>query len=276
MRAVYVIAAQELLDALRNKWVLSATLVLAGFALALSYLGSAPVGTVGVAPLGVTVVSLSSLTVFLLPLLGLLLSYDAVVGESERGTLLLLLSYPVRRWQFLCGKFLGHLAVLVIAVVIGYGAAGALVVWRVEAVATQEIAAYGVMMASSILLGAVFVGLGYGISSYVRERATAAGAALAAWLGIVVIYDFVLLGALTSGDGAGLSKGLFNGLLLVNPADAYRLLNLSSFEMTANLTGMAGMISSGNATAIAGLGSLILWMVVPMLVAGLIFARKEP
>jgi Cu-processing system permease protein len=276
MNTVFVITAQELLDALRNKWVLSATLVLAGFALALTYLGSAPVGTVGVAPLGVTVVSLSSLTVFLLPLLGLLLSYDAVVGESERGTLLLLLSYPVRRWQFLLGKFIGHLAVLVIAVVIGYGAAGLLAILRLEEIASQEVAAYGVMMASSILLGAVFIGLGYGISSFVRERATAAGVALAVWLTIVVIYDFVLLGALTSGNGAGLSDGLFNSLLLVNPADAYRLLNLSTFELTANLSGMAGMVSNGQATALASLGSLILWVAVPMLGAGLIFSRKEP
>ena len=42
------------------------------------------------------VVSLSSLTIFLVPLIALLLSHDAIVGEAERGTLLLLLSYPVR------------------------------------------------------------------------------------------------------------------------------------------------------------------------------------
>ena len=42
-----------------------------------------------------TVVSLASLTVFLVPLIALLLAYDAIVGEAERGTLLLLLAYPV-------------------------------------------------------------------------------------------------------------------------------------------------------------------------------------
>ncbi|MBT7760555.1 MAG: ABC transporter permease [Rhodospirillaceae bacterium] len=275
MRAAFVIARQEFLDALRNKWVLSATLVLAGFALTLAYLGSAPVGTVGVAPLGVTVVSLSSLTVFLLPLLGLLLSYDAVVGESERGTLLLLLSYPVRRWQFLMGKFLGHLVVLTVAVVMGYGAAGLFAAWQLDNITAQEACAYGVMMASSILLGAVFVGLGYTISSFVRERATAAGVALSVWLGLVVIYDFILLGVLTKG-GDFLGNGLFNGLLLANPADAYRLLNLSSFDVTANLTGMAGLASNGQATAIASLISLALWVAVPTVVAGLIFSRREP
>ena len=48
----------------------------------------------GVRALDVVIVSLSSLTI-LLPLIALLISHDAIVGEMERGTLLLLLSYPV-------------------------------------------------------------------------------------------------------------------------------------------------------------------------------------
>src|SRR3546814_18767082 len=89
-------------------------------------LGSTPTGTVGASPFGGVVVSLASLTIFLLPLLALLLSFDAVVGEAERGTLLLLLAYPVGRWQVVLGKFLGHASLLALATVIGYGAAGAL------------------------------------------------------------------------------------------------------------------------------------------------------
>src|SRR3546814_13191470 len=87
-------------------------------------LGSTPTGTVGASPFGGVVVSLASLTIFLLPLLALLLSFDAVVGEAERGTLLLLLAYPVGRWQVVLGKFLGHASILALAPVIGYGAAG--------------------------------------------------------------------------------------------------------------------------------------------------------
>ena len=38
----------------------------------------------------------------------MLLAYDAIVGEADRGTLALLLSYPVARWQVMAGKFAGH------------------------------------------------------------------------------------------------------------------------------------------------------------------------
>ncbi len=103
------IAAKEIREGFRNRWVLATTLLLGLLALTLSFLGSAPTGSTGASALDVIVVSLSSLTIFLLPLIALLLSHDAIVGEAERGTLLLLLGYPVARWQVIVGKFLGHL-----------------------------------------------------------------------------------------------------------------------------------------------------------------------
>lgn len=124
MNAIVTVAFKELRDGLRNRWVVASTLLLAALALGLTLLGSAPTGTLGVSSLAVIVVSLASLSIFLIPLIALLLSYDALVGELERGTLLLLLSYPIARWQILIGKFLGHGAILAIATVLGYGAVG--------------------------------------------------------------------------------------------------------------------------------------------------------
>ena len=68
-----------------------------------------------------------------MPLIALLISHDAIVGEMERGTMLLLLSYPVARWQVLLGKFLGHLAILAFATCLGYGAGRWRAGWRPEA-----------------------------------------------------------------------------------------------------------------------------------------------
>ena len=73
-------------------------------ALALGFMGSAPTGSVKVDPLTVTVVSLSSLSIFLIPLIAMLMAYDALIGEIERGTMALLLSYPLLRWQILVGQ----------------------------------------------------------------------------------------------------------------------------------------------------------------------------
>ncbi len=53
-----------------------------------------------------TVASLTSLTVYLVPLLALLMSFDAVAGEVERGTLPLLPHLPRRAGGDPLGKFL--------------------------------------------------------------------------------------------------------------------------------------------------------------------------
>src|SRR5207248_10057384 len=98
---------KEIREAVRNRWVLAATLLLAGLALSLTFLGSTPTGDVGVRALDVVIVSLSSLTIFLVPLIALLISHDAIVGDMERGTMLLLLPYPVGRSQVVRGQFAG-------------------------------------------------------------------------------------------------------------------------------------------------------------------------
>ena len=97
---VLKLAMQEVRAGLRNRWVVATTLLLAALSLSLVLLGSAPTGAVSADPMAVVVVSLASLTIFLVPLIALLLSFDAIVGEQEPGTLMLLLSYPVARWRW--------------------------------------------------------------------------------------------------------------------------------------------------------------------------------
>jgi Cu-processing system permease protein len=275
MKPCLIIAWQEVRDGVRNRWIVAAALLLVVFALSITHLGSAPVGDVGVSPLTVSIVSLSSLTVFLLPLLGLMLSYDTVVGENERGTLLLYLSYPLKRWQFLTGKFIGQCLIIAIAVLIGYGAAGGLIIAGLESAPADEILAYITMMASSVLLGAAFIAIGYLISVVAGQRGTAAGLALSVWLGFVLIYDALLLGIIVGDVGGRIGDGLFNALLLANPTDAYRLLNLTYFDDVAQFAGITGIASAGNADLMQSLASIALWIVVPLAAALAVFARKE-
>ena len=74
----------ELRVGTRNRWVLLAASILLLFALVLGFLGSGPTGTIKTDPLVVTVASLATLSVYLVPLIALLLSYDAIAGEIDR------------------------------------------------------------------------------------------------------------------------------------------------------------------------------------------------
>ncbi|MGJ4962759.1 ABC transporter permease [Bradyrhizobium sp. HKCCYLRH3061] len=275
MNAVITIAAKEIQQAIRNRWVLASTLLLAGLALSLTFLGSAPTGTVGARALDVVIVSLSSLTIFLIPLIALLISHDAIVGDMERGTMLLLLSYPVARWQVLLGKFLGHLAVLAFATCLGYSAAAVALLIAGSHFDSDGLTAFAAMIGSSVLLGAVFVAIGYLVSAVVRDRGTAAGVCIGLWLALVLIYDMALLGLLVIDQGRNVSGGVLSALLLLNPTDAYRLLNLTGFANVSLFSGMAGLAGSSTLSVGVLLTALVLWTLVPLAGAALAFSRRE-
>jgi Cu-processing system permease protein len=275
MRNILIIAGREIQEGLRNRWVLATTLLLAALALTLTFLGSAPTGNVGAGALDVMIVSLSSLTIFLVPLIALLISHDAIVGDIERGTMLLLLSYPVGRWQVLLGKFAGHLAILAFATVLGYGVAGLALAATGAAADSMSWTAFAAMIGSSILLGAVFIAVGYLVSALVHQRGTAAGIAVGIWLLLVLIYDMALLGILVVDQGRVISVGILNMLLLLNPTDVYRMFNLVGPGNVGAFSGMAGLADTMTLDPWLLLSALGAWILLPLSLAALAFSRRE-
>lgn len=275
MNTMLIIAGKELRESLRNRWVVATTLLMAALALTLAFLGAAPTGTVGVGRLEVTIVSLSSLTIFLLPLIALLLSFDAVVGEIDRGTMTLLLSYPVARGHVLLGKFLGHAAVIAIATTLGYGSAGLALRLTGTEIDAEGWRALGGMIGSSVLLGAAFTALGYLASTAVRDRGTAAGLAVAIWLVFVLLYDMGLLGLLVADGGRTVTAEVVNGLLLANPADTYRLFNLTGFDTVSLYAGTAGLAAQVQVSPAVLLAVLAAWVAGPLALASFLFSRRQ-
>ncbi|HDY82494.1 MAG TPA: ABC transporter permease [Halieaceae bacterium] len=274
MKAIYILAVNEFLDGLRSRWVAAAIILLGAMALTLLLVGSAPSGVTRAGALAISVVSLASLSVYLLPLIALMLSFDALVGEFERGTMLLLLTYPVSRWHVVMGKFFGHIMILAAAIVIGYGGAALVTIFSTEdGIAGWQ--AYLAMMGSSLLLGAIFVALGYMVSVLVRERTTAAGAAVGLWLILVVLYDLGLLGMLLADNEQRISQSVFSFLMLANPTDTYRILNMTAFDTVGQAAGVAGVAARLEFSVHLLLSLLIGWVTVPLLATIAIFHRRE-
>ncbi len=276
MKPIFVIALKEVQDGMRNRWVVLIALAMAAFALILALLGSVPTGMTKISSLAVTVVSLASLSIFFIPLIALLLTYDSIVGEAERGTLILLLSYPVARWQVIVGKFCGALILLSLAIALGYGSAGIAISLTAEtAFADQAWNSFAKLLLSSVLLGAVFLSLGFLISTSLRERGTAAAAAIGSWIFFVLLYDMGLLGLLASGAGKTIGTDLVIGLLLANPTDAYRMFNLVGSDETAILSGMAGLSLERQIPAMVPIAVMVAWVALPLGGACAIFQRRQ-
>lgn len=274
MNAVWNMARKEFSDGLRNRWLLAISLLFGVLAIGIAWLGAAASGQLGFTSVPATIASLASLATVLMPLIALLLAYDAIVGEDESGTLLLLLTYPLGRGQILLGKFVGHGLILALATLIGFGCAMLAIAVLVDDVELSLLLwAFGRFMASSTLLGWGFLGLAYVLSSMSAEKSTAAGLALGVWFFFVLVFDLALLALLV------LSEGQFNPkvlpwLLLLNPADIYRLINLSGFEPGAST---AGVLTLGSDLPMPGSMlwlCLSLWVAVPLGSAWLLFRRR--
>lgn len=273
MTRILATAATEFRIALRNRWVSVSVVMMVLFSLVLSAAGSAPTGALGVDRLSVTVASLTSLSVYLVPLVALLMSFDGIAGEAERGTLSLVLTYPLSRAELLLGKLLAHIAVLMLAVSAGFGSA-AIATLMMDTSASSGLPALWRLLWSSVLLGAAFLCLGYALSGMSRRPAGAAGLAIGLWLVMIVLYDLGLLAAVVSDGGGWFTTDLFPWLLLANPADAFRLFNLAASDASSAASGVAGAAHS--IPALYALISMLIWPVLALGLSVLVFRKVTP
>jgi len=267
------IARMELLIARRNMWVATSLILMGLFSSVLTLAGGAPTGTLGVDPLLIATTSITTLSVYLIPLIGLLLSFDAIAGESERGTLALSLTYPLSRGEILLGKFLAHLLVLGFAVGVGLALTAGLTIWKYGSADLNYLPLLK-LFATALALGAAFLGIGYTISALAKQTGVASGIVIIVWLICVVLYDLGLLGALVADGGGTFTKTIFPWLLVANPADAFRLINMPSDTVSTLATGLG---AAGQASGFGPqLASLLLWPILALSLAWAAFRRVEP
>ena len=134
--------------------------------------------------------------VALLPLLAVLAGADLVAGEKERGTLRLVFANPVgrRRWLLakLAGRTAGFLAVVGLAAGLAWVLTGGVPIGDGD-----RLAAFGLL--SGIYLAA-WVAVGALCSVFAQRVASAALAAVALWIGLVIVVPRVIASVAELGD----------------------------------------------------------------------------
>lgn len=270
MHPIFAVAIKEFQDGLRNRWFISITIIFSVLSIGLSYYGSVASGQLGVASLSSTIASLSSLAVFLIPLIALLLAYDSFVGEQESGTLLLLLTYPISHSQLLLGKFCGQGAIMALATCLGFGSAALLLASQSDPILVLQ--SFGLFIATAILLGLCFISIAYVISLSVSEKSKAAGLALMLWFFFVLVFDLGLL-AILIGLKEGLSQHQVVQLMMLNPADLFRLVNLASLD-TSDVNGVLAVAINSTLSPTSLISLLALWVAAPLTLASIIFNKK--
>ncbi|MDO8769746.1 MAG: ABC transporter permease subunit [Burkholderiaceae bacterium] len=263
---IFTLAAKEFRDRIRNRWVLAVALVFTVFSLVITYLGGAQQGQIGLKSIELTITSLVSLVIYLIPLIALVLGFDAIVGERERGSLELLLALPITRMEILLGKYLGLAGALTLSTIAGFSLVAVLLYQQFSWAGLFH---YLGFMLSSVLLGLAFLSLAVFMSVVARERTRASGMAIALWFFFVLVFDLLLLGALvgTGGNLGNYGSDIFAYLLLLNPADVFRILNVFSMDDVRTLYGLASIIPPALAQPWMMGSVMFAWIIVPLALA---------
>lgn len=260
---ISTLAKKEFRDRMRNRWVLAVALVFTVFSLVITYLGGAQQGQIGMKSIELTITSLVSLVIYLIPLIALLLGFDAIVGERERGSLDLLLSLPLTRLELLLGKYCGLAAALSLSTVSGFSLVAALLYHQFGWSGLFHFLGF---MLTSVLLGLAFLSLALLISVIARDRTRASGAAIALWFFFVLVFDLLLLGALVA-TGGSYGGDIFAYLLLLNPSDVFRILNVFSLDDIRGLVGLSSIVPPALAQVSLLSGVMLAWIIVPLALA---------
>ncbi|MCC7362130.1 MAG: ABC transporter permease [Anaerolineales bacterium] len=248
------IARRELREALRNRWLWLYAAGFAALALALSQAGLAAAGYAGLGGFGRTAASLVNALLLFVPLMGLSVGANALAGDRERGTLLYLLAQPVSRAEVFWGKALGAALALLAALALGFGLAGL----ALAAGGAGDATAFVGLAGFTLLLALAALALGLVLSSLTRKSATAGGAAMLAWLGLVFFSDLGLAGFTLAARPA---PAALLALLLANPLQAFKLGAIYSLQATLDTLGAVGQF------ALYRFGSALPWLLTAVLLA---------
>ena len=255
------IVKYELRDVVRSRWLIAYALFFGITTDALLRFGSA----------GKALVSLTSVTLFIVPMVGLV--FGTVYLDNAREFTELLLAQPITRRQLFTGLYLGLTLPLAGAFIFGVGIPFMLhgVDDRALYVPLMTLALVGVAMSC------VFTAIAFVISACFDDRLRRMGAAIGVWLVMAVLYDgLVLVIVMLFGDYP-IERPML-ALMIANPVDLARMLLLLQFDMSA-LMGYTGaafqqFFQGGTGTVIVG-AALVTWTAAPLLLGMRAFGKRD-
>ena len=273
LKSIYYISKKEFADNIRNKWVILLTSIFIILSVAASVLGGG--GTLG--GMSETVTTLLSISSLLIPLVGIMLGYATISGEEEKGSLPVLLSYPVRRAEVILGKFFGLGSVIAFSVFLGFGLSGLVIALSVS---SSNWLAYLTFIFLTILLGLIFLSLAICFSALLKKRSTSLGA------GIFIFFWGMIMGSIIFGIYLATGGSLQDLFSNVSNLPTWFWISLFLSPMDMNQTSILFAFGIKQAFGIKivppdfiNIYSLVvaqlLWMIIPLILGYYFFKRRD-
>lgn len=163
MNTIKTILVREIRLGFRNPWAYSFIVLFVIFMLCLLLINAQNYVT-GYS--GVTGMLLQ-LTLYLLPLITLMLGSFSLTGEKEDGSAQLLYTYTVSSFTMIAGKYLGLVVVMLTIVIFGFGVTGVVSVFIDGGFSFQS---YFLLFIFAALLSVTFLSIAFLIDALTKNR----------------------------------------------------------------------------------------------------------
>lgn len=173
-----------------------------------------------------SIAMLINLTLWIVPIISLILGTNSIVADKEEGRLSLYRTYKLSNGYYLLSKYFSICITLVISLGVSYGLFG-LFLYIIGAL--QDAAMFGTFLALNLFIIFVFSGLAVLIGSYAVTRMQGLSLALFAWSFLVFIYEFIIFSIIDFIPHSQKLSTLF-ALILANPVESIRVWAINQLD----------------------------------------------
>ena len=267
-----VLLKKELVDSLRNRWLIFYIILFAGLGIGFAYYSSLGLSVLGFRMFSRVSAAMINMILYLVPLLAMFLTGLSIVGEREKGTIEMLLSSPISRSEIILSKYFGAVLSIMLATTLGYG----ITAWYLWIfLSSADLIIFLQIVGISILLASTFAAIGIAVSVISRSRFKALSILLAIWFLLLIIFDTIIMGVATA---LNLEPAVLFLLMAVNPIESARILMVFSIDPTLLLLGPLSnyvVRNIGQSLPLMLIASQLIWLISSLIVANRIFQKQD-
>lgn len=268
--SVVAVAKKDFQDAIRSRWLLGLTALFILLVSLMAYIVRPAPGQQASANALLDLVN-QFFAMTLIPLIALIIAYNAISGERESGSLKLLLSLPHSRADVVFGKVIGRSAALAVPIIVGFVLPAIILAIGPFTLDVTTYLGYTLLVC---FLGTVFVAIAVGFSAAVEsQRVAIAGA-------IFLYFLFVpLWGAIQFPLQLWLMGGT-PGWLPLEPDQLMRMLQILNPRESFNIIStalLADQLYQGDGARLQVSSTMMMlsWILVPPLLGLLKFDQDD-
>jgi len=221
---------------------------------------------------------------WLVPIIAIVATYTAIVGERDSGSLRLLLGLGHTRRSILAGKLVGRSAMLLVSLLAGFTAALVVILTMYDRLYAANFAIFAL---STSLFALVYVGLTTGVSASLDSRSQVIAVVVGVFAFFQFLWDGILIGILflVTGDLPVPGENYpawYVFLTRLSPTNAYEGV-VSGVASVGQLPGIPNLSESLTGVESvpfylsqwAALAILLFWFVIPILVGAVRFSNAD-